>query len=320
MKILVTGASGFVGSALITKLAQSPEYSVRAAVRKSTCARSGVEYKVVPELSEKAKWVEALEGVNVVVHLAARVHVLRDVVEDPLAEFRRVNVEGTRALAEQAARANVQRFVYVSSIKVNGEETNFGRPFRSGDPPYPLDHYGVSKLDAERVLQEVCESSRMQYVIVRPPLVYGPAVKANFRTMMSWVYRGIPLPFGRVTENRRSLIALENLVHLLCTTLAHPRAGNRVFLASDGDDLSTADLLRRLGVALGSPARLFPLSPRALQAAASLLGRADLARRLLGSLQVDISETCDVLDWKPPVKVDVALAETARDYLAREEK
>jgi UDP-glucose 4-epimerase len=233
---------------------------------------------------------------------------------DPLAAFRRVNVRGTLRLAEQAAQCGVRRFIYLSSIKVNGEGTWPGRPYTADDQPAPLDPYGVSKLEAEHGLQVLAVKTGMEIVIIRPVLVYGPGVKANFRSMMAWLNRGVPLPLGAIT-NKRSLVALDNLVDLIMTCIHHPAAANQVFLVSDDEDLSTSELLRRMARALGRPARLLPLPMWILKGTAQLLGKRALSQRLCGSLQVDIDKTKSLLEWTPAISVDGALAKTAKDFL-----
>ena len=289
---------------------------VRAAARRPLPALpAGVDQAVVGDLAADTDWAAALDGVDVVVHAAARVHVMNDDAADPLAEFRRVNVEGTLALARQAARAGVRRFVFLSSIKVNGEGTAPGRPFTADDAPAPVDAYGVSKLEAEQGLFALARDSSMQIVIVRPVLVYGPGVKGNFISMMRWLHRGVPLPLGAI-DNRRSLVALDNLVDLIVVAMRHPAAAGRVFLAADGDDLSTTMLLRRTAAALGRRARLLPLPATLLRLPARLAGREAMADRLIGSLQADIGAARTHLQWSPPVAVDAALAETARHFLA----
>jgi len=211
----------------------------------------------------------------------------------------------------QAAASGVRRFVFVSSVKVNGESTSPEQPFRQDDPAAPVDPYGISKREAEDGLREIAAATGMEVVIVRPPLVYGPGVKANFAALMNAVKRGLPLPLGSVTENRRSLVALDNLVDLLITCIDHPAAANQTFLVSDDEDLSTADLLWRLGKAMGRPARLFPMPPALLRTGAALLGKSDMAERLLGNLQVDITHTKQTLGWTPPITVDEGLRRAA---------
>lgn len=309
--MLITGANGFVGSALVSKsIAQGRK--VRAAVRHhGTTVDAAAEVCVLGELGPDTKWQVALAGVDTVVHTAARVHVMTDQSADPLAEFRRVNVAGTLNLARQAAPAGVKRLVFVSSVKVNGEATLPGQPFRADDSHVPNDPYGLSKYEAEVGLRAVAAETGLEVVIVRPPLVYGPGVKANFAAMVRWLNRGVPLPLGAVVHNRRSLVALDNLVDLLLVCATHPAAANQTFLASDGDDVSTADLLRRIGLALGKPARLIPVPVSWLKLGAAFLGKADVAQRLLGSLQVDIAKNQQLLDWTPPVSVDAALKQVA---------
>lgn len=313
--VLVTGASGFVGRALVERLLADGVPTL-AAVRTAAVLPAGARQVHAPDLGPDADWRAALDGVACVVHLAARVHVMRDDAADPLAEFRRVNVQGTLALARQAAEAGVRRLVFASSIKVNGEGSAPGRPFTADDVPAPCDPYGISKHEAEQALWAVAAQTGMELVIVRPVLVYGPGVKANFRSLMGWLARGLPLPLGAI-HNRRSLVALDNLVDLLTTCVDHPAAAGQVFLAGDGEDLSTTELLRRLGVALGKPARLLPVPAAWLEGAARLLGRAPVAQRLCGSLQVDIGKARDLLGWTPPVTVDDALRKTARAFLAQ---
>jgi nucleoside-diphosphate-sugar epimerase len=273
-----------------------------------------VEFVQSPEFGAAGDWSRALRGVDIVIHLSARVHVMHDVSRDPLTEFLLANTATTDTLARQAASAGVKRFVYLSSIKVNGEETETGRPFRVDDRPRPADPYAVSKHEAERILRDVARETRMEVVTIRPPLIYGPGVGANFRRMMSWLKRGVPLPFAAI-HNRRTLVGLDNVVDLIVTCMFHLRAANEVFLAGDAEDLSTPALLTRLGLALGTPARLIPLPPPLLRLGLSLLGQGDAAQRLCGSLQIDISRARDVLGWNPPSTVDEGLRKTAADFL-----
>lgn len=302
MRVLVTGANGFVGHAAAKALLLAG-HEVSQVVRSATAP----DQLTIGKIDGHTEWGLALAACDVVLHLAARAHVMRDDSSDPLAVFREVNTAGALNLARQAADAGVQRFVFVSSIKVCGERTESSHPFRYDDAPAPEDAYGVSKYEAEVGLRQIAVETGMDVVVVRSPLVYGPGVKGNFVSMMRALCRGLPLPFGLVTHNRRSLVALDNLVDLLITCLNHPAAANQTFLVSDGEDMSTADLLRRLGFAMGRPARLFPVSPAILQIAANLLGKGDVTQRLLGDLQVDISHTCHTLNWKPSISVDEGL-------------
>lgn len=238
------------------------------------------------------------------IHAAARAHIMKDEVADPLAEYRRVNVEGTLNLACQAVAAGVKRFVFISSIGVNGNIST--RPFRVDDQPNPAEPYAQSKWEAEQGLMKLAAETSMEVVIIRPPLVYGPDAPGNFGSLVRWIEKGVPLPLGAI-HNKRSLVGIDNLVDLIIHCLDHPAAANQVFLAGDGEDISTAELLRGVGRAMGKPARLIPVPAGLLQFGATLLGRKAMAQRLLGSLQVDISKTRELLDWKPPYTVEEGL-------------
>ncbi len=303
--ILVTGATGFVGGQLIRRLADQPSILVRGAVR-ATPAGDQPGLIAVGEINGDTDWSEALQGQRVVVHTAARAHIMDDTAADPLTEFRSVNVAGTLNLARQAAAAGVGRFVFISSIKVNGEQTPSDACFMADDAPVPEDPYGISKWEAEQGLRELASETGMDVVIIRPPLVYGPGVKGNFASMIKLVGRGLPLPLGAV-HNKRSLVALDNLVDLIITCIDHPGAANETFLVSDGEDLSTTQLLQGVAEAMGKPSRLIPVHVSLLQFGATLLGKKAVAQRLLGSLQVDISHTQKCLNWTPPLTVKQGL-------------
>jgi nucleoside-diphosphate-sugar epimerase len=305
MTTLVTGANGFVGSALCERL-RSDGVSVRGAVRSLNSQPDGAEVAAIGSLSSETDWTAALRNVDQIVHLAARVHVMNDKRPGPLADFRRVNVDGTVTLARQAAAAGVRRFVFLSTVKVNGEFTEQGRSFSADDVPAPEDPYGVSKYEAEQLLRQIASQTGIEVVIIRPPLVYGPGVKANFAALMRTVQRGWPLPLGAV-HNQRSLVALDNLVDFIVTCINHPEAANQTFLVSDGQDLSTTELVRGMAQAAGVPARLLPLPVWALQAGATLLGKGDAVQRLCGNLQVDMSKARSLLGWVPPVSVEEGL-------------
>ncbi len=317
--ILVTGATGFVGQAVVLRLlAEDASRSLAVAVRRDDRLwPAQVRPRVAGNLEPSTDWSGVLAGVSEVVHCAARVHVMADTAANPLDEFRRVNVQGTLNLARQAAELGVRRFVFVSSVKVNGERTPLGKPFTADGLSKPLDAYGISKMEAEQGLREIASSTGMEVVIIRPPLVYGPNVKANFATMMRWLKRGIPLPLGGI-RNQRSLVALDNLVDLIVVCLTHPAAANQTFLVSDGEDVSTTELLRRMGRAMGCPVRLVFFPPGLLKFGAELVGKGDVARRLCESLQVDIEKTRRLLDWNPPISLDQGLEKTAQEYVRQE--
>lgn len=282
-------------------------FDVRAALRSSGGAlAAGVEPFTVGELSSEMAWGAALAGVHVVIHTAVRVHVMNETADNSLDEFRRINVQGTLDLARQAAAAGVRRFIFISSIKVNGELSRPGKALTADDVPAPQDPYGVSKHEAEQGLFELASATGAHVVVIRPVLVYGAGVKANFHSMMRWVQRELPLPLGAV-DNWRSLVALDNLFDLIVTCIDHQRAANQIFLVSDGDDVSLTQLLRALVRALGRPAWLIPLPATMLRLAAVMVGRRDPGQRLLGSLQVDITKSRQLLGWKLPVTLSQGL-------------
>ncbi|WP_342630742.1 SDR family oxidoreductase [Marinobacter alkaliphilus] len=305
MKILLTGSTGFVGKHISTCLGQREIYDLSCAVRKPGSCAFGREI-VTGDLNAATDLNSALEGVNVVIHAAARAHIMNGGAVDPLSEYRRVNVDGTLNLARQAAGAGVQRFIFVSSVKVNGELSNERKPFSPSDAPAPEDAYGVSKWEAEQGLKAIAKETGMEVVIVRPPLVYGPGVKGNFASMVKLVRKGVPLPLGSI-RNKRSLVAVDNLVDFIVTCIDHPAAANQVFMVSDGEDISTSELLRELGKAMGKPARLVPVPAGLLRLGATVLGKRAVAHRVLGSLQVDISDAKALLGWKPPVSLQEGL-------------
>ena len=303
MRFLVTGATGFVGRAVCTELAQR-KHDVHRAVRR--LAGSGGRNFELGDICPATNWSGALEDVDAVVHLAARVHVMHESAENPLEEFRKVNVAGTEHLARAAVASGAKRFVYLSSIGVNGAQTVLGKPFSETDKPNPQNAYALSKWEAEQGLFRIADETGLEVVIIRPPLVYGPNAPGNFGSLMRAVQRGLPLPLGAV-HNQRSLVALHNLVDFIVICITHPQAANQTFLVSDGQDLSTTDLVRGMAQAAGVPARLLPVPVWALQAGASLLGKGDAVQRLCGNLQVDMSKARSLLGWVPPVSVDEGL-------------
>jgi nucleoside-diphosphate-sugar epimerase len=312
MKVLVTGASGFIGRALCDRLTETGDVDLVATVRNSADPvplNGSIKTK---ELAPDTRWEDVLDSVEVVVHAAARVHVMSGA--DSTHDYRRINVEGTLNLARQAANCGVKRFVFLSSAKVLGDNTPPGRAFHADDQPAPTDAYATSKHEAEIELARVAERQGMEVVTIRPPLVYGPGVKANFLALLRWVHKGYPLPFARV-RNLRSLIALHNLVDLIEVCRTHPAAANETFMAADSEDVSTAELVTRIGVALHKPARLLPVPPTLVLAGATLAGRRDQANRLLGNLQIETQKTRELLGWAPAVSMEQQLEWTARHFL-----
>jgi len=309
-RVLVTGATGFVGGAVLAALRRAGHAPV-AAIRRAG-APADAECRPVGEIGPDTDWRAALAGIDAVIHLAARVHLMRDHAADPDAAFRRVNTEGTRRLAEEAAAVGVGRLVFLSSVKAAAEGS--ARPLSERDPPAPRDAYGRSKLAAEAALSGVAAAGRLDVVTLRPPLVYGPGAQGNFRALVGLCRRGVPLPLGAV-DNRRSLVALGNLADAaVCAATAPPAGpGHRLYYVRDGEDLSTAELVRRLRRALGRPPRLLAAPPGLLRGLARLAGRGAAADRLLGSLQVDDTAFRRDFGWTPPLTVDAALAEVAED-------
>ncbi len=319
--ILITGATGFVGIRLAGFLSsQCPEMELRLAVRQrpDNLQVPGVlpvgSIEVVGDINPHTNWTDALVGVDVVIHLAARVHVMKDEVLDPLEEYRNANTLATIHLAEEAAKAGVKRFIYLSSIKVNGEETAPGQSYSEESTPAPIDPYGVSKWEAELGLEKVCAQTGMEFVIIRPPLVYGPGVKANFQKLMGLVAKGMPLPLGAV-DNQRSMLALDNLVSFISEVISNPLAANQRFLLSDGYDISTTQLLRLLAQGMGKSSLLIPIPVFILRAGAQVLGVSSAADRLLGSLQIDSSKARKLLHWQPRLSVEEGITLTAKSYL-----
>ncbi len=304
--LLVTGANGFVGRGLCAELLRR-QYFVMGTVRgePKNIMPGYVEIQIA-DIGPEENWATMLRDVDVIAHVAARAHVMRDTATDPLAAFRAVNVGGTLNLARQAAASGVKRFVFISSVKVNGEATQLGQAFIETDAPAPQDAYGVTKHEAEQGLRQIATDTGMEVVIIRPPLVYGPGVKANFATLMRALQRGWPLPLSEV-HNQRSFVALDNLVDLIVMCITHPQAANQTFLVSDGQDLSTTELVRGMAHAANVQARLLPVPVWALQAGARLLGKTDAVQRLCGNLQVDISKARQLLGWVPPVSVEEGL-------------
>jgi nucleoside-diphosphate-sugar epimerase len=305
MRILSTGSTGFVGKALMSAL-HTKRHEISAPMRFQSESSASLNSFVIGDIDATTNWCTALNGADAVVHLAARVHIIRDTARNPLAEFRTVNTDGTLNLARQAATAGVRRFIFLSTIGVNGNSTAHGKIFTETSASLPHDPYSVSKHEAEVGLRAISKSTGMEIVIIRPTLVHGSKAPGNFGKLTRLVAKGLPLPLASI-DNRRSLVGIDKLVDFIITCLEHPAAANETFLVSDGEDLSTPDLIRRMARAMNLPARLLPVPKSVLMAAASMLGKRDVAQRLCGSLQVDISKARTLLGSNPPVSVDEGL-------------
>lgn len=310
MTVLVTGSSGFIGNSIakaLLALHLDVVLPQRARVGGVGLQEPVGKAEIVGEINAFTDWEKLVKGVETIVHCAAISEVGENSNSQHLQALWSVNVDGTLNLARQAASLGVKRFVFLSSIKVNGESTRLGMPFTHDGKLLPKDAYGLSKLEAERGLQNISRISGMEFVIIRPPMVYGPAVKGNFEILMKLVQSGIPLPLSSI-RNKRSFIGIDNLVDLVISCISHPKAANQIFLTSDDNDLSTAALLRGIAQAMEQPSRLFPCPPIFLLAAAKSIGKTALAEKLLGSLQINISETKRLLGWRPPFTVGDSLS------------
>jgi nucleoside-diphosphate-sugar epimerase len=312
INVLVTGATGFVGKALSNALRSSTKYRVVTASRSVAEVLNGVEHRRHELLDKDA--IPDLADIDIIVHTASRVHMVKDQATDKLTAYRSLNVVGTIELAEKAAKSGVRRFIYLSSIKVNGELTTHGRPFTIDDLPAPQDPYGRSKYEAEIALRAIELKTNMEVVIIRPPLIYGPGVKANFLKLIEWSEKGIPLPFGAI-NNQRSLVSLKNLISLIDICINNNRAAGGTFLVSDDFDVSTTQLLNTVMECLGKNTFLFPISSRILVTTATVFGKGESARRLCDSLQINIAHTKKTLNWSPPTSFESSIRETCLDYL-----
>ena len=312
MNIILTGSTGFIGSAITEQFKRS-DCQLYPVVRyiKDDSPKNAVE---VGDIDGNTDYRNSLSEVNVVIHVAARAHIMNEEVADPLAEYRRVNVDGTLNLAQQSADAGVKRFIYISSIKVNGESTSGGVPFTEKDIANPLDSYGVSKYEAEEGLKKIAVDTGMEVVIIRPPLVYGAGVKANFLNLLKLSNTGLPLPFGLV-NNKRSMVYVENLVDFIVKCIDHPNAANQTFLISDGEDLSLKSLITYIRKAMGKSPLLLPVPVALFKLAGKLTGKSGVVDRLVGDLQVDSSKACELLDWKPPYTVEQGIQATVDSFL-----
>lgn len=313
MKVFITGATGFVGRALVSELISS-DVEVVATVRNITAELPERVRQIVcddlSQLSETNSLIDILSDVDIVIHTAARAHVMKDSYSEPLSEYRKMNVTVTRELARQAAEVGVKRFIFVSSVKVNGELTKHNQMFSENDAAQPSDDYGLSKFEAEQTLIEISKISSMQIVIIRPPLVYGLRVKANFANVVKLIKKGWPLPFGRV-HNKRSMIAIDNLIAFIKLCMSHPAAANELFLIADKDDISTTALLKNIAKASGVKSILLPIPVALMSGLAKLLGKKDVADRLFGNLQIDTSKARRILDWNPVITMDEQLEKMA---------
>ena len=314
MNLLVTGANGFIGSKLCEKVLNIG-WHVRGTVRPSTYRNnlpSDIDVVPIEEIGPLTDWSKVMSGVDTVVHLAARVHVINDIAADVSDAYGSVNVAGTERLARMAAASGIRRFIYLSTVKVNGEGRS--SPYTEKDNPKPIDPYGISKWESEKRLHEIINHTELEVVILRPPMVYGPGVKANFLRLLNVVERGIPLPLANV-NNHKSLIYLENLLDAIVTCINHPRAAGQTFLVSDDRDLSTPELIRLMAKAMGRKVRLFSFPPDMLKIMGKITGRSAEIDRLLGSLCVDSSKIRRMLGWKPPYNIEEGIRETAKWYL-----
>jgi UDP-glucose 4-epimerase len=318
MKIALTGTTGFLGKELAVQLRNKNTDVIQ--IGRSKDKSNNIDYIYVSCIDSSSLFNLSTCKCSVLIHCAARVHVMNDLSSDALEEFRDVNTYGTLNLAQQAADAGVKRFIFISSIKVNGESTGHGFPFKSGQCFVPNDPYGLSKYEAEIGLQKIANQTKMEVVIIRPTLVYGPDVKANFASLLNLVSKGFPLPFGCINDNKRSLVSVKNLVDLIVTCIDHPKAANQVFLVSDDNDVSTASMVKHMSQALGKSSRLLPVPLWCYHFVGKLTGKTDVVNRLLGSLQVDISHTKETLGWSPPQTIEEGFKETADAFLLNKNK
>ncbi|EKF9168903.1 SDR family oxidoreductase [Vibrio cholerae] len=312
-KILLTGATGFVGQQILRQLPQQARVFGRTKPARDCHFFAG-------ELSANTDYRAALSGVDVVIHCAARAHVMNETATNAAELYQDINTHATLALAKQAATSSVKRFIFISSIKVNGESTSGRMPFTSSDQPCTSDHYGQSKLEAENRLKDLAAKTGLEVVIIRPTLVYGLGVKANFASLMRLISKGMPLPFGCIAKNKRSLVSVDNLVDLIITCIDHPKAANQVFLVSDDHDVSTSEMVRELAIALGKPTWQLPVPIWCYKLFGKLFGKSDIVDRLTGSLQVDISHTKETLGWKPPQTLQEGFKQTAQAFLQANNK
>jgi nucleoside-diphosphate-sugar epimerase len=311
MNILVTGATGFIGNKLCQVLSMRGD-AVVAVARKQVNIDTNITV-INKVLSKDTDWQDCLKDIDVVIHLAGRAHVMNDVSENPYQAYADINIDATKQLAEQAALSGVKRFIYLSSIKVNGERTK-DIAFSETDSPQPEDDYGKTKYEAEKALNSIGKDTGMEVVIIRPPLVYGEGVKANFKSLIKLAQLNIPLPFGAI-RNKRSLVYIENIIDFILLCTHHPSAANQTFLISDDDDVSITRLIQEIKEASGKRSLLIPVPQSWLKFVLQLIGKSSLSDRLLGNLQVDMTKAKTLLDWKPPFTVEQGINKTIEAYL-----
>jgi len=314
-KILITGATGFVGRGLFENLKFKKNFLAHLTTRTNQEKISeGAKTFNIGEIDSNTNWKDALDGVSCIVHCAARAHMMEKNQTDSLNAYRRINVDGTRNLAKQAAGIGIKRFIFLSSIKVNGEETTASKSFKYDDIPQPKDSYGISKWEAEQALLEISKKTGLEIVIIRVPLIYGVRVKGNFLRLLDLVYKQMPLPFFNI-NNSRSFIGLDNLVDLIIHCIDHPKATGKTFLVSDGEDISTPDLIIKLSKIMGRSTRLFSFPISIFKLISYLIGKTPEVNRLIGSLRVNSSHTRKILEWNPPFSLDEGLEKTVLWYL-----
>ena len=314
MRTLITGSNGFIGSFILNNYIYNKEISFRAVFRGSEQLPQTKDKIFIENIDSETNWKAALEGIDSILHLAGRAHIVKDTPLNPSSEYKSVNVDGTLNLAQQAISAGVKRFIYLSSIKVNGEETPYGESFKPDDNPSPIDEYGKSKFETERQLIKISSKAEMDFVIIRPVMVYGPGVKGNLLSLLAWISKGFPLPLGSI-NNLRDFVSVQNLADLILLCLKHPSAANQIFLVSDDKPISTTYLINSISAGLKKSIINIPISSAFLKVFFELLNKNDISLKLLCSLQVDISKTKKVLGWEPKISFDTAIQLTVDDFL-----